>query len=226
MITWKKIRKNSCSSGVWSFGKNISTATCSCSKHHLYSYMLWDCFQVSCFPGANHWIEFPWCAGMFRKAWALPGGIRQNPPGCQGCALQPMTAERGSWLCKGPPATLWAPTGHMVDTNTLRTSPQHPWNTETERVLGSPIFIDSTFGQRMMGWFGTSVRLFFWSQGVLDEIESGAWTRNALAGELICRNNAFVNLGHQRKKNKSMQQSIFQRLLMKTGHLPSLQCIC
>lgn len=32
----KKIRKNSCSSGVWSFGKNISTATCSCSKHHLY----------------------------------------------------------------------------------------------------------------------------------------------------------------------------------------------
>lgn len=164
--------------------------------------MLWDCFQVSCFPGANHWIESPWCAGMFRQAWALPGGIRQNPPGCQGCALQLLTAERGSWLCKGPPATLWAPMCHMVDTSTPRTSPQHPWNTETERVLGSPLFIDSTSGQRMMGWFGTSVCLFFWSQGVLDEIQSGAWTHDALVGELICRNNAFVNLGHQRKKKQ------------------------
>lgn len=165
--------------------------------------MLWDCFQVSYFPGAKHWVKSPWCAGIFRQVWVLPGGIRQDPLGSQGCVPQPLTAQRGGCLCKGPPPRLWASMGHMVDASTPRPSPQHSWCTQMERVLGIPLFVRSTSGQRMMGWFITSVGVFFWSQGwsqVLDEIQSGAWTHDGLAGELICSNNALVNLGHQRKK--------------------------
>lgn len=58
-----------------------------------------------------------------------------------------------------------------------------------------------------MGWFSTSGCVLFCSREVLDEIQGGAQTCEALVGELICSNTALVNFGHQRKerKKKSMQ---------------------
>lgn len=125
----------------------------SSSNHLLYYYILWDCFQVSCFPGSKPWAEPPWCVGMFWQAWALPGELSLDPLGSKGCAPQPLAAGR-ELVVQGVPNQA---VGHTVDMSTLRSSPQHPAYTETERVLGSPLFIDSISGQRIMGWFSMSV---------------------------------------------------------------------
>lgn len=162
--------------------------------------MLRDCFQVSCFPGAKHWVESPWCVGMFWQAWAIPRGIRQDPPGSQGCVPQSPTAERGSWLCKGPPARLWASLGHIGHKRpeTLTSAPLVHWNWEG---AWEPLIYWFNFWTKDDGLI-QHVGKFFWSQGVLDEIQSGGRTHDALAGELTRSNNALANLGHQRKKKK------------------------
>lgn len=161
---------------------------------------------------------------MFWQAWALPGGIRQDPPGSWGYTLQPLTAERGFWLCPSHAEGIHGPRGghrHLIHTSV---PPVH-WNWEGAQ---EPFIYWLCFWREVTGWFSISLRVFSCSQEVLDEIQDGAQTREALVGELICNNTALVNFGHQRKerKKKSMQQSIFQRLLMKTGHLASLQWIC
>lgn len=108
MISWKKKKETFCllrGTVLWEKRKHSYYSS---SNHLLYYYILWDCFQVSCFPGSKPWAEPPWCVGMFWQAWALTGELSLDPLGSKGCAPQPLAAEIGSWLCKGSQTRLWA----------------------------------------------------------------------------------------------------------------------
>lgn len=77
-----------------------------------------------------------------------PRGTQSGPSGQPGLCSATADCRDGELVVQGTPTQA---VGHVAGTSTPRPSPQHPWYTETERVLGSPLFIDSTSGQRMMG---------------------------------------------------------------------------
>jgi len=100
---------------------------------------------------------------MFRQAWEQPGQSSQDSgqPGL--CSATASCGERELVV----PRTPIQAAGITVDTSTPRPSPQHPWGTETERVLASPLRIDSTSGQRTMGGFRVSAGMFFLITGAV-----------------------------------------------------------
>lgn len=110
---------------------------------------------------AKHWAKSPWCAVKFWQAWALPGG--SHPPG--NCEL---TVKRWSWLCKGAPSRLGAFLNHIYGghKHPETSAPLVWWNWEDAQnfiylfISLCTLFIASTSGQSMMGWWAGSVHQF------------------------------------------------------------------
>lgn len=75
-------------------------------------------------------------------------GNSAGPSGQPGLCSTTANCRERELVVQGTPSQA---VGHMVDRSTSRPSPQHPWSTETERVLSTPLFIGSTSEQRMMG---------------------------------------------------------------------------
>lgn len=216
-ILEKKKRKHSVSSGVQSFGKNVSTAI---TLPAIIFFII--TFSEIAFKSAASQDLSPELSPL--DVW----GCFDRRGRSQGNSVWTLWAARAAlpnhWLrrsgagCARGPKPGCGPHGGHEHPEILTSAPRIHWDWES---AGEPFIYWLHFWTKDNGLI-QHVGIFFWSQGVLDEIQSGVQTHGALAGELICSHNAWALKG----KKRSMQQSIFQRLLMKTGHLASLQCIC
>ena len=143
------------------------------------------------------------------------GSNQGNPVrtlGSQGCAPQLPAAERGSWLCQGPPSRLRASQWTQAPRDLHLSTP----GALKLRGCSRALYVLTPLLDKGR-WADSECQLvcFFWSQGLLDEIQSGVQTYDALTCELICSNNAFVNLRHQRGKKNLCKRASFRGSLWK-----------
>lgn len=153
---------------------------------------------------AKHWAKSPWCAVKFWQAWALPGGSQAGPSGQLWTDCEEMElVVQGSPVQAGgipEPYIWWAQAPRDLSTPCMM-----KLGGCSEFYLLIYLFMYFIYWLHfwpkhdgLVGWFSAPVCMCFWSQWVLNEIQSGAQTRDALAGELIRTNNVFLKYWAQK----------------------------